>query len=118
MLSGDGEDYVADSEDEATKNFKDRVRIRGAGQAKPSVRRWSLALTTVVLHPSPPTAVHEAILQDQTRHLRPHAEGALQTQDGQEGLTVDGRQTQMKTCAKKQGLPSFNHGVNTCGLLT
>lgn len=54
MLSGDGEDYVADSEDEATKNFKDRVRIRGAGQAKPSVRRWSLALTTVVLHPSPP----------------------------------------------------------------
>lgn len=28
-LPGDSEDYVADSEDEATKNFKDRVRIRG-----------------------------------------------------------------------------------------
>lgn len=35
MLSGDGEDYVADSEDEATKNFKDRVRIRG--RAEPSI---------------------------------------------------------------------------------
>lgn len=27
--AGDNEDYVADSEDEATKNFKDRVRIQG-----------------------------------------------------------------------------------------
>lgn len=36
MVSGDGEDYVADSEDEATKNFKDRVRTRwGGSQAHP-----------------------------------------------------------------------------------
>lgn len=37
MVSGDGEDYVADSEDEATKNFKDRVRTRGGGEPSPSV---------------------------------------------------------------------------------
>lgn len=122
-LSGDGEDYVADSEDEASKNFKDRVRIRGQPQAKPSIHRRSLALTTVLLlHPSPPTAVHEAILQDQTRHLRPHAEGAHQTQDGQEGLTVDGQQTQIKRCTKKKKkkkhFPFLIYVGNICRLST
>lgn len=81
---------MADSEDEATKNFKDRVRIRGNPVWSAEASFYAVRLC------SSPTAVHEAILQDQTRHLRSHAEGALQTKDGPEGFTVDGWQTQMR----------------------
>lgn len=69
--------------------------VSGATQSQ----QWRLALTSS-FSSTPPTAVCEAILQDQTRHLRSHAEGALQTQVGQEGFTVDGRQTQMRKCTR------------------
>lgn len=63
---------MADSEDEATKNFKDRVRIRG----NPASLAEACS-DAVVLRSSSLTAVREAVPQDQTRHLRSHAEGAL-----------------------------------------
>lgn len=46
-LSGDSEEYVADSEDEATKNFKDRVRIRG----NPVSAVEACSDVVVLLHP-------------------------------------------------------------------
>lgn len=48
--TGDSEDYVADSEDEATKNFKDRVRIRGNPVSFGGVGGRRVALTPSFPH--------------------------------------------------------------------
>jgi len=42
-----------------------------------------------------PSAVHEALLQDQTRHLRPHSAGVLEARDDAAGHDVTWKQTQM-----------------------
>lgn len=44
-----------------------------------------------------PSAVYEALLQDQTRHIRSHSEGVLETWDDTAGLVVCCQQTQMMT---------------------